>query len=751
MSLYEELTQMTYVDGHTDIDNYKYPCNRYISYTKKFLPASSENNSELYQYVSHMLDMFMRAYPNPQNPKLASDMALSSWIKAMERFDSDNNNLFSDYKNSDVHFIKKYMQAEKGKYRITHFAKCTDYYSHFEPACTVCKLCSDFLGTHAQTNTSESFEETFLDIFTLNKENFYYLKPFVEEHLDELFTCALDLHIGLKPLSGALPPAIISVYREFVRALLESELDFWHSSAIELSSNLSVICKNNLSDSIYGEYRNATDNLLTSIISVIAFHFFGADAVKSAVSMETVSSLNEWLNSRCGASIELSMLILSNADQHDADINAAEECSQLTTPLSSPISEPAASVKKNLFALITSPTDIDIISPNGGNTSDEKIYIDEEILNNSPIDSVAKEITSVENKPCYGSLVVGKGEDDFIINNEFRDVDNYAEHLKNSTAWMFFENTVLSDRFMAVEALRDANGADFLLFFGRSRKCFFYLYMTDAETLSMIKPYLTRNSYIKITYQPYHIYSFGRKYNIELKRVFSIQTCYSFFNKQTPLLSYEDTINSFCTKKISDNMDDGYPMLLAGMKMYPYIYSQCNRLLKNSDTLSQMDTFVHYDEAIGCSYYIEGLYEDTKSIPAYKLVGNGAYFFPVEERGRVLIAGRYFDFRIGEGYSENEAKKVIVGVITYLAEKGRFRKCNIYVCDITPVMVRFFIPAYYVKYFETLFSRIFSDIAREKVGKKLNLLLREEIAEAVPEPKDPSFNEVFSSDLMAPQ
>lgn len=828
MSLYEELVNFTYVDGKPDGTNYCCPCNRYISYSKKFSKDKniSIDNPSLYEYVYTFFRVLKQEYPNADDESgttKTSDKAKEELYRFADQFVEDNGNIFSCFSknaNSD-HYIGQYINTyhSKLKSEITTYNSCTDYYSNYDSSLSVCNLCH-FSAGKFKINSHEHEEELLLRLLVLNKHNFNLLKPIFAENLEKIFACVIDLHSGLKPLEDPLYPFIFPIYQEYVRAIFSLDIDIDSVDVSAVSSSIANTIFDNAPLVSRNNYSAATKKLLETIIRHLTARLFEERDMFELSSdelalleaflkeiVEDVSSLDKLATSfNCSfESVEESPSeeaedaifekeineesddnyippqdfipgiedVRENSDDEnvpsDDDLIASQSFDEVIVPNDigledatiedkTPSVETITSSDNPLLPAVSTPTQVVSTSDldaeaseetvNSENMSDGALHMDESLLNNEPVDVTCTETPVIEKKAQYSSVVHGLSDKDFIIDNTFDNVESYAEHLTNSTAWMFFENTVLSDRFMSVEALHTSDKKDFLLFWGRGRKCFFFLYMTDANVLEMIKPYLTRNQYIKVSYQPYHIYSFGRKYDIEVKRVFSIQTCYSFLNNGTPLLSYEETINSFCIRKMNDKMDDGYPMLLAGMKMYPYICSQCNRMLKDSGTLAKMDAYVDYDEAISRSYYIDSLYENSQGVPAFQLVGANAYYFPQIERGKVRTPGRYFNFQIGEGYESYEAKRVIVGVITYLAEKGRFRKCNIYLCDITDMTVKFFIPEYYVKYFETLFSRIFTDIAKEKVGKKLKLLLHEDTAEVVQKPKDPSFNEFFADEFM---
>lgn len=813
MSLYEELTKFTYVDGRPDGMNYCFPCNRYISYSRKF---SKENNVSidepaLYEYFYTLFNVFKQEYPNTDmnvSSKTTSVKAEERFYKFAEQFVEDNGDIFSCFSNNEKkeHFIKQYINTyfSKLKSEISTHEGCKDYYGRYDSSLSACNLCPFTKGNY-QINNNEYDEELLLRLFTLNKNYFESLRQLFLEQSDKLFSCVIDLHSGLKPLKEPLRPFVISIYREYALALTSVEIDWDTVTAFQIAPVLSDKIFENISSEVRDNYSSVTKNLLDNIISYLSIQLFG-ETNNLEFSSEELSRLDSYIENRTGIKDSLvhiaSTTCSNDLTEVSEPINTAESVedepedkyippqdfimpSEPDIPFDdesdenkekTTVTKEEPSIQEDIDAdcddisvagtlgkvldnsedpvlLPAVMGDIELSVPRGAenafdDASDSALHMDESLLNNEPIDTEYTETPIIEQKLRYGSVVHGLSDTDFIIDNTFDEVERYAEHLTNSTAWMFFENTVLSDRFMAVEALHTSDKRDFLLFWGRGKKCFFFLYMTDSDVMEMIKPYLTRNQYIKISYQPYHIYAFGRKYGIEIKRVFSIQTCYSFLNNGTPLLTYEDTINYFCTKKMNEKMDDNYPMLLAGMKMYPFICSQCNRLLKESGTLAKMDSFVDYDEAISRSYYIDDLYENARGIPAFQLVGANAYVFPQVERGKVLTPGKYFNFQIGEGYESYEAKRVIIGVITYLAEKGRFRKCNIYLCNITDMTVKFFIPDYYVRYFETLFSRIFADIAKEKVGKKLKLLLHEDTADAVQPPKEPTFDDFFADEFM---
>lgn len=804
MSVFEKLIEATYVDHDIEGKEYYFPCNRYMSYSKKLMSSGADASSkELFEYFNGLFGMFASEFPNTKDPNKPSLEAWNAYFAAFDAFNKDNGgNLFSEYEreyeNSNKqkgHYSMLYtskMRALYGK-SMRHFSNCQELYKTFDKSLSCCKLCSHLKG-NTTINQHESDEEKILYFVLANQQNFNMMREWLELNVDKLFKCSIDLHCACKT-KEPLYPAIIPIYNAYIKAILKCD-EVWSLGIFEANKKL----KESIMLSVPGADQVA-ELLLSQLLLIISENLFnhGQPCEDRPVELAVINILG---GSKEPFRIANFRPKTAPQEEPQKDIKPTEQNEEVkedktlnklepqhTTMSSIPdadddlpfklteddiVKEPEEETKKPVVAKEEQAPELvpKVQEEKKTDPADTASQVNEaEQPKQLPTSAVAKadephpepnnlpavsqptspsvidagadvKITDVPG-PSFASVVKNLAEDDFIIDNTFDKIDEYALRLTDPICRMQFENTVLSDRFLAIEALKDSTGHDFLLFWGRGKKSFYYLYMDDKDELDLIKPYLTRNSYIKICYQPYHIYAFGRKYGIEIKRVFSIQTCYSFFNKGASLESYENTINSFCTIKIGAKQTKPYPMLLCGMQMYPYICTQCNRQLKESHSLSQMDEFVDFDEAIGRSYFIENLYETPGTEPAFKLEGPNTYNFPIVDRGKTLLPGRYFYFQIGEGYTELEAHRVIYGVITRLAEKGRFRKNNIYICSLENIRVRFWIPEYYVHYFETFFNSVFTDVAKEKVGKKLKLLLREEITEVVEKQGDPTLEGMF--------
>ncbi len=332
------------------------------------------------------------------------------------------------------------------------------------------------------------------------------------------------------------------------------------------------------------------------------------------------------------------------------------------------------------------------------------------------------------------------GEGNYIIDNHINNLESYGIISIDNDKWymMQFESSVLTNTFMCVEAVVDDEGKDYLVFFDRMRKTYFSARLAEkSECMEIIKPYLTRSKYIKICYQPYHLYAVGRKYGIEFKKIFSIQTCYSYLTKDWPLVGYEETINFFIDRPLSEYAPKNIPMLLVGMQMYPTICARCSKKLDDPKRLNEIDAMRYFDEALGRSYYVGDLYETTGDVPPFKLVGPNKYEFTDIERGRTLIAGEYFTCTfipnsLQNKYqtTEDDCWELIKGAVEMLASKGRFRKLHIYITRMDKTTLKLFVPRYNISYMETSIMSVFSEVNRLKLdNKRYKMMFRQDAAE----------------------
>lgn len=332
-------------------------------------------------------------------------------------------------------------------------------------------------------------------------------------------------------------------------------------------------------------------------------------------------------------------------------------------------------------------------------------------------------------------------ENNYIIDNHIDNLADYGIIAIDNNQWylMQFESSVLTNTYMCIEAVTDSSGMDYLVFYDRMRKTYFSVELHDeSECMDIIRPYLTRNKYIKICFQPFYLYAFGRKYNIDFKNVFSIQTCYSYFLKNRPLVGYEEIINFFIDKPLCEYAPYTIPMLLVGMQMYPTICSRCSKKLSDPTLLNDVDAMRYFDEALGRSYYVGDLYKDTGKKPPFKMTGPNQYEFDQEDRGTTLIEGEYFtcQFIIEKKHklSEEECWMMIKGAIEMLASKGRFRKLHIYITDMNKTMLQLFVPKYNVSYMETSLMSVFSEVNRVKLrGKRYKMIFCQDESKVIKE------------------
>ena len=327
------------------------------------------------------------------------------------------------------------------------------------------------------------------------------------------------------------------------------------------------------------------------------------------------------------------------------------------------------------------------------------------------------------------------GEDNYIIDNHFEMLDIYGiQSIDGHNSWSMqrFESSVLTNTFMVIEAIVDKDGTDYLLFYDRIHKSYYSMIMDPkSEAFNIVKPYLTRKMYIKITFQPYHLYGICRKYDIEIKNIFSIQSCYSYFIKNRPLKDYESTINFFVDKPLEETAPKDMPMLMAGMQLYPTVCARCRNKLDNPKTLHEVDAMRYFDEALGRSYYVGDLYSVTGDIPPFKLVGPNKYEFPSIDRGTALQKGQFFTCSFLSEYrmSEEDCWTMIRRSVEYLAYKGRFRKLRIYITQMTSNLLTLFVPQYDVAYMETALLSIFSEMSRRYLNnKKYKVIITQEVA-----------------------
>lgn len=317
------------------------------------------------------------------------------------------------------------------------------------------------------------------------------------------------------------------------------------------------------------------------------------------------------------------------------------------------------------------------------------------------------------------------GENNYLIDNHQQICLKYSMDLAFPGALMEFENAVLKDRFISIEAILDDNNDEILIFRSRRGKVsFFHVYMNNKECMDYIAPYLSRRGFVKICYQPYYLYSYCRKYNAPLKRVYSICTCHSLLTSDysegvVKVLSYRNTLESY----MSEEWRYGLPPLLAGMSAYAHVVKRQERAMAESEglggqsMLSEMDELVYYDEALGLSFGLNNLFKPETNITAlFKLTGLNEFEYTPINSIETIPAGRFVDFIIDTELTKLEyAHQIIYNVIIDLVENGRFRKINLYILDAKNNKLSMFIPEYYYQHLMTILGSTFTSVAR-KIG-----------------------------------
>lgn len=352
---------------------------------------------------------------------------------------------------------------------------------------------------------------------------------------------------------------------------------------------------------------------------------------------------------------------------------------------------------------------------------------DNPVADNSSVDKQKKTTAATNSDRKVSQDIPFIGEDNYIIDNKQSECLEFSMDLSQPGAIMSFENAILKDRFMSIEAIVDDNGREILIF--RSRRGavpFFHVYMDNKNCLEYISPYLSKRSFLKICYQPYYLYSYCRKYKVPLKRVYSICTCHSLLvteytaenARALKVLSYRKTLESYISEEWKDNL----PALLAGMSVYAYVTKQQERRLQvveqegfsEQSMLVEMDELVYYDEALGLSYKLDNLFTlDTGIKTLFKLSGHNEFEYTPIDSIKTMPAGKFVEFVIDTELTKLEyAHQIVRGVIIDLVENGRFRKINMYIIDARNNRLKLFIPEYYFQHLMTILSSTFTSVAR---------------------------------------
>lgn len=847
MSFYEHVSATH--NKHGDGDVYKLPCNRYMVYSKQFNKCYL-NDPGVARYITAMSNIF---------DKFGLKDAKFEYFSTYNTMSVENprplgqDRIKPEELPRILEVIKK---CNVGTIFENFKGTCKEFYREFDSTCACCPIC----GYNEDRTTSHVDDEEILIAYLLSDpETFNRVKPFYDEHKDEMFKSMFDLHYNKYLDYKSNKPFMFHFYKTFCSVILSyediayfvnekeaAETDFkntffdymdenYHYNenpdlAIADDIDLKLFCSEFLDRFIYRPsvtnakgfnvaYKNITgkDIRIEDYNTTVAYSFsepaatnddvdddyvLGSDdsgetvndAIEPEDNLADISETDELKNTTLptpdDAEVsEIDEETSENDEGFDETVEDLEEPEDEDTksveepivedvpedivtedygydpamdgymPEEMPISEDAAQFYDAMAEEYEPVDESDKEAPIEDVPADEMPFSDDEPVKevtetSEPTTALAvtgttevttdieddSDVTLHENEEdTWAFPVKTLGEDNFIIDNHIDNLKDYGIIPIDNDKWylMQFESSVLTNTYMCVEAVTDSDGNDYLVFFDRMRKTYFSVQMSkDSECMEIIKPYLTRNKYIKICFQPYHLYAFGRKYDIELKKIFSIQTCYSFFTKDWPLVGYEETINFFIDNPLSEYAPRNIPMLLVGMQMYPTICARCSKKLDSPQLLNEVDAMRYFDEAMGRSYYVGDLYEKTGDIPPFKLTGPNQYEFTTEERGNTLVEGEYFTctFLIDGKHeiTEDDSWTMIKGAIEMLAGKGRFRKLHIYITYMTKTTLKLFVPKYNVSYMETSIMSVFSEVNRVKLNnKKYKMMFRQDEATAV--------------------
>lgn len=296
-------------------------------------------------------------------------------------------------------------------------------------------------------------------------------------------------------------------------------------------------------------------------------------------------------------------------------------------------------------------------------------------------------------------------------------------------AWYILPDDIISlqthfvrDRKMITEAVLTDDGNCFLLFYLYKEDRYYFTDMEEPYIYEKLLPYFTQRSIMLLTGNPYLLYSVCKIWGLEVKNVVGLQGMYCELYGDHNIKNLEQIIEPY--KKTVSSVHTGYAVF-DDMQYYFFAYRDMIVKLSENKKLDSFSDRLLLEEGLGRNY-LKCLYM-AEAEHLYELHTDGYIFHNRQEPFASTIPGYVLSYVLlsESRYSLKEYTDILFELIRILADKGRFRKCELQIISVYEDCIAFFVSDYYFEYMlnkiSSLFFMVLGDAEAKGVRVKVDI------------------------------
>lgn len=296
-------------------------------------------------------------------------------------------------------------------------------------------------------------------------------------------------------------------------------------------------------------------------------------------------------------------------------------------------------------------------------------------------------------------------------------------------AWYILPDDIISlqthfvrDRKMITEAVLTDDGNCFLLFYLYKEDRYYFTDMEDPYIYEKLLPYFTQRGIMLLTGNPYLLYGVCKIWGLEVKNVVGLQGMYCELYGDHNIKNLEQIIEPY--KKTVSSVHTGYAVF-DDMQYYFFAYRDMIVKLSENKKLDSFSDRLLLEEGLGRNY-LKCLYM-AEAEHLYELHTDGYIFHNRQAPFASTIPGYILSYVLlsESRYSLKEYTDILFELIRILADKGRFRKCELQIISVYEDCIAFFVSDYYFEYIlnkiSSLFFAVLSNAGAKGVRVKVDI------------------------------
>lgn len=273
-----------------------------------------------------------------------------------------------------------------------------------------------------------------------------------------------------------------------------------------------------------------------------------------------------------------------------------------------------------------------------------------EVVNNADVFNepvIDVESTLLDPADCYPKRLFMGDNLIFIPSVKSAELEHAAISLDTGNLMILtrFENAVLHDGLLSIEAFTDENKHGGILMWVSGTGCMFYSYLKNERANEILLPLLSRKTVKKLCYSPYLLYAKLHSHKIRIRSLCSLQTNHYLLSTDGGYESdYISVLLSYGVKpvvpgvnyKTSGNVTS---LIFSYLPLYNRIFRAQSRRLRKRMLVEKADHLTNINEALGCSYLMSSYLTDA-SKPLFCMPYAGRFRFEEMQFDKFRFDGR---------------------------------------------------------------------------------------------------------------